>query len=178
MWGLEDDDDPELGMVQDLSRISYIGFLSHLRNINLPLDRSIKLTSPHRLHSQQYGIICPFATPDGGSVGYLKNMALLAKITASSDMSYIKECLAELEFVILLENFDSIFNRNITKIFLNGTLYAITYEPKLLIRTLKAYRRNNMINILTSITWNIKENDIIILTDPGRCCRPNNSFIK
>ena len=83
MWGLDDEDDPELGMVQDLSRISYIGFLTHLRAVNMPLDRSLKLTSPHRLHSQQYGIMCPFATPDGGSVGYLKNMALLTKIKSS-----------------------------------------------------------------------------------------------
>jgi len=171
MWGLEDDDDPELGMVQDLSRISYIGFLSHLRNVNMPLDRSIKLTSPHRLHSQQYGIMCPFATPDGGSVGYLKNLALLAKITSSSNVDYIKECLQDID-IILLENFNSILNRNITKIFLNGSLYGLTFEPNRIMRTLRAYRRNNLINILTSISWDIKNNDIRILTDSGRCCRP------
>ena len=172
MWGLEDTDDPELGIVQDLSRISYIGFLSHLRNINLPLDRSIKLTSPHRLHSQQYGIMCPFATPDGGSVGYLKNMALLAKVTPYSDINYIKDCFNDFEFVILIQHFNKIINRNITKIFLNGSYYAITYDPNLLIRTLRAYRRNNLINILISISWDIKNNIINILSDSGRCCRP------
>lgn len=172
MWGLEDDDDPELGMVQDLSRISYIGFLSHLRNVNMPLDRSIKLTSPHRLHSQQYGIICPFATPDGASVGYLKNLALLAKITSTSNIEFIKECLDDINLVILLENVNITLTRNITKIFLNGSYYGITYQPNLLIRTLKAYRRNNLFNVLTSISWDIKNNDIRILTDSGRCCRP------
>ena len=172
MWGLEDNDDPELGMVQDLSRISYIGFLSHLRNVNIPLDRDIKLTSPHRLHSQQYGIMCPFATPDGGSVGYLKNMALLAKVTPYSDINYIKDCFKDLKFVILIEHFNKVLNRNITKIFLNGSYYAITYEPNLLVRTLKAYRRNNLINILISISWDIKNNIINILSDSGRCCRP------
>jgi DNA-directed RNA polymerase II subunit RPB2 len=172
MWGLEDNDDPELGMVQDLSRISYIGFLSHLRNINIPLDRDIKLTSPHRLHSQQYGIMCPFATPDGGSVGYLKNMALLAKVTPYSDINYIKDSFKDLKFVILIEHFNKVLNRNITKIFLNGSYYAITYEPYLLVRTLKAYRRNNLINILISISWDIKNNIINILSDSGRCCRP------
>lgn len=172
MWGLEDDDNPELGIVQDLSRISYIGFLSHLRNVNMPLDRSIKLTSPHRLHSQQYGIICPFATPDGASVGYLKNLALLAKITSTSNIDYIKECLDDINLVVLLENVNITLTRNITKIFLNGSYYGITYEPNLLIRTLKAYRRNNLFNVLTSISWDIKNNDIKILTDSGRCCRP------
>ena len=171
MWGLEDDDDPELGMVQDLSRISFIGFLSHLRNVNMPLDRSIKLTSPHRLHSQQYGIMCPFATPDGASVGYLKNMAILAKITSTSQVKYIKECLNDLN-IILLENFNKSINRNITKIFINGSYYALTYDPNLLVRTLKAYRRNNLINLLISISWDIKNNEIRILTDSGRCARP------
>jgi DNA-directed RNA polymerase II subunit RPB2 len=172
MWGLEDDDDPELGMVQDLSRISYIGFLSHLRNVNIPLDRDIKLTSPHRLHSQQYGIMCPFATPDGASVGYLKNMALLAKITPNSNIDFVKECLNDISSIILIENYNKSLNRNITKIFLNNSLYAITFEPNMLVRTLKAYRRNNLINPLISISWNIKNNIINILTDSGRSCRP------
>jgi DNA-directed RNA polymerase II subunit RPB2 len=44
MWGPAQDD-PEQGLVQDLSRISYIGFLSHLRRVNMPLDRTIKITS-------------------------------------------------------------------------------------------------------------------------------------
>ena len=171
MWGLDDTDDPELGMVQDLSRISYIGFLSHLRNINMPLDRSIKLTSPHRLHSQQYGIICPFATPDGASVGYLKNMALLTKITSSSDVNYIIECLNDIG-IILMEDFNGYLNRNICKIFVNGSLYGLTKKPEYLIRVLRAYRRNNLFNLLTSLAWNIKENEIRIITDSGRCCRP------
>ena len=80
----------------------------------MPLDRSLKLTSPHRLHSQQYGIMCPFATPDGGSVGYLKNMALLTKITSSIDVECIKECLNDIG-IILLEDYNGKMNRNIGK---------------------------------------------------------------
>ena len=171
MWGLDDDDDPELGKVQDLSRISYIGYISHLRNVNMPLDRSIKLTSPHRLHSQQYGYMCPFATPDGGSVGYLKNLALLTKITSTSNVDNIKKCLIDLD-VILIENFNLNINKNIVMVFINGSLFAITKEPYKLIKTLRLYRRNNLINILISISWNIKLNEIRILTDAGRPCRP------
>ena len=74
-WGIVDEKDPDLQKVQDLSRISFIGFLSHLRRVNIPLDRSIKITGPHKLHCNQYGIMCPYETPDGASVGYLKNLA-------------------------------------------------------------------------------------------------------
>ena len=92
-WGLINNSDPELGKVQDLSRISYVGFLSHTRRVNMPIDRSLKVTEPHKLHSQQWGIMCPYETPDGASIGYLKNLAILAKITAGINVNNIKKCL-------------------------------------------------------------------------------------
>jgi DNA-directed RNA polymerase II subunit RPB2 len=170
-WGLAEDDDPELGRVQDLSRISYIGFLSHLRRVNMPLDRSIKVTAPHKLHSQQWGIMCPFETPDGASVGYLKNLAFLTKVTSGTNPEIIRECLIDIG-VIPIENYDIPLNRNITKVFINGSWFGITGDPIKITRTLKAYRRNGLINILISISWHINVNEIRILTDAGRACRP------
>jgi len=171
MWGLASSEDPELGKVQDLSRISYIGYLSHLRRVNMPLDRSIKITSPHKLHCNQYGIMCPFETPDGASVGYLKNLAFLTKIAAGTGVQNIKDCLIDLS-VIPIEDYLSPYDKNLGKVFINGSLYAITRTPHILCRTLKLYRRNNLINILTSISWNIKDNEIRILTEAGRPSRP------
>ena len=170
-WGIVNDEDPELGKVQDLSRISYIGFLSHLRRVNMPLDRSIKITSPHKLHCNQYGIMCPFETPDGASVGYLKNLAFLTKIAAGTSTENIKKCLLDIG-IIPIEDFDSPFEKDICKVFLNGTLYGITFDPYKITRTLKAYRRNSLINILISISWHIKSNEIRVLTEAGRPSRP------
>ena len=170
-WGLASDEDPELGKVQDLSRISYIGYLSHLRRVNIPIDRSIKITGPHRLHSQQWGMMCPFESPDGGSIGYLKNLSLLAKITAGLNNENIIKCLIDIG-IIPLENYNLYINKNITKVFLNGTLFGITGDPIFVTRILKAYRRNGLINILISISWNIKTNEIRIFTEAGRPCRP------
>jgi DNA-directed RNA polymerase II subunit RPB2 len=92
-WGAKPED-PDQEVIQDLGRISYIQYLSHVRRVNLPLDRSIKLTSPHRLHSQQWGIMCPFESPDGASIGYLKNFALLSHVTfgTDSDILYPEWC--------------------------------------------------------------------------------------
>tara|TARA_B100000795_G_C22806145_1_gene444988 strand:+ start:5444 stop:10042 length:4599 start_codon:yes stop_codon:yes gene_type:complete len=170
-WGLSTGDDPEMGKVQDLSRISYIGFLSHLRRVNIPIDRSIKITGPHRLHSQQWGMMCPFESPDGGSIGYLKNLSLLAKITAGLNTDNISQCLIDLG-IILLNNYNLYTNNNITNVFLNGTLFGITGDPIFISRILKAYRRNGLINILISISWHIPTNEIRIFTEAGRPCRP------
>ena len=171
MWGIASDEDPELGKVQDLARISYIGFMSHLRRVNMPLDRSIKLTGPHKLHSQQYGIMCPFETPDGGAVGYLKNLAFLTKIASGTNTDNIRRCLLDIG-IIPIEDYDIPLDRNICKVFINGSWFGITRDPMRMLRILRAYRRNSLINILISISWHIKENELRILTESGRPCRP------
>jgi DNA-directed RNA polymerase II subunit RPB2 len=170
-WGMSDSTDPELGRVQDLSRISYIGFLSHLRRVNMPIDRTIKIVSPHKLHPQQFGMFCPHETPDGASIGYLKNLAFLTKISAGTNPNNIRLCLNSIG-VIPIENYNNTLSRDITKVFINNTWYGITGDPVKILRILKAYRRNSLINILTSISWNIKYNEIRIFTEAGRCCRP------
>ena len=170
-WGLASDEDPELGRVQDLSRISYIGYLSHLRRVNMPIDRSLKITSPHKLHCQQWGIMCPFESPDGASIGYLKNLAFLSKVAAGTDAEFIKTCLNDIG-VTPIEFYNLPLDRNITKVFINNTWFGITEDPINIIRILKAYRRNAFINILTSISWNVKHNEIKIFTETGRAVRP------
>jgi DNA-directed RNA polymerase II subunit RPB2 len=170
-WGLENDDNEESGKVQDLSRISYIGFLSHLRRVNMPIDRSIKVTAPHKLHSHQWGIMCPFETPDGAAVGYLKNLAFLTKVTAGTNPEYIRRCLSDIG-VIPIENYNLKLNKNITKVFVNNSWYGITNDPILIMRTLRAYRRNALINILTTILWNNSSNEIRVYVDVGRAVRP------
>ena len=170
-WGLINNSDPELGKVQDLSRISYVGFLSHTRRVNMPIDRSIKVTEPHKLHSQQWGIMCPYETPDGASIGYLKNLAILVKITAGINVDNIKKCLEDIGVVPLLQS-NTYSNKNITNVFVNGTLFGITGDPLFVTRLLKAYRRNGLINILISISFNITANELRIFTEAGRPCRP------
>ena len=170
-WGLINNSDPELGKVQDLSRISFVGSLSHTRRVNMPIDRSIKVTEPHKLHSQQWGIMCPYETPDGASIGYLKNLALLAKITAGVNVDNIKRCLEDIGVIPLIAN-NGYGNKNITNVFVNGTLFGITGDPLFVTRLLKAYRRNGLINILISISFNITANELRIFTEAGRPCRP------
>lgn len=173
MWG-PITDDPELGIVQDLSRISYIGTLSHLRRVNNGLDRSIKLTSPHRLHSQQWGVICPFESPDGASIGYLKNFALLTHVTFGTSPSSIVQTLQLTKVTSSLASLSTVFlaSRDVIKVFINGTLYGITTDPVYMIRVLRLFRRNGLLSQFIAVAWNIKENEIRINTDAGRPCRP------
>ena len=169
-WGPKPEN-PDQEVVQDLSRISYIGFLSHLRRVNLPLDRTIKITSPHRLHSQQWGIMCPFESPDGASVGYLKNFALLSHVTFGTDSNNLTECFSDLG-VLPLDQIDSKDLHRFTAIYLNGQWMGGHTDPATFVRTLRLYRRNALINIFTSISWEIKTNIVRVMSEAGRPCRP------
>lgn len=173
MWGVVEDD-PEQGKVQDLSRISYVGFLSHVRRINLPLDRTIKLVSPHRLHPQQYGLMCPFESPDGKNIGYLKNFAITCHVTFGCDPVPLKDILIYEMGVVPLETVSSkmAHNRDYTKVFVNGLWMGMTSNPIDLTKMLRLYRRNGILNPFVSISFDISANLVRLLTDPGRPCRP------
>lgn len=172
MWGSEDKD-PEQGRVQDLARISYLGYLSHMRRINLPLDRSRRNVPPHRLHPQQWGFFCPFETPDGQSIGLLKNFSLLSYVTFGTKEETITEYLPRLGIIPLYKATSvKVASKEITKVLVNGTWFGITNDPVYHARLLKAMRRNGYINPFVSISWNIRENNLHIQTEPGRMCRP------
>lgn len=172
MWG-PIDKDPDQAKVQDLARISYIGFLSHLRRVNLPLDRSIKVTSPHRLHAQQWGIMCPFESPDGASIGYLKNFSMLTHVTFATNPRVIEMCLLELDVTPLqYVTHGMVQSKDTIKVFINGNMFGVTFEPAKLLRMVRLYRRNGLLNPFTSISWDISRSTIRIQSEAGRPCRP------
>jgi len=52
-----------IGLVQDLSRLSWNSCISHLRKINLDMDPTAKVVKPHLLNNSQFGYIDPVDTP-------------------------------------------------------------------------------------------------------------------
>ena len=72
-----------------LNRLTYISSLSHLRRVNTPIDKSGKLVPPRRLHNSTWGFLCPAETPEGQSVGVVKNLSYLTIISGYSDSNPI-----------------------------------------------------------------------------------------
>lgn len=170
-WGSEEHTKrPEV--IQDLNRLSFNSFISHLRKVNLPLDSSAKIIGPRLLHTSQWGIIDPVDTPDGGNVGLHKHICLGAHITSGYSSLEIIKLLKEVTFIELLEQLRPDYISKSIKIFVNGNWIGITTVPISLIDLMKKYRRLGLIPIYTSISWSIKEEIIYIYTDSGRLCRP------
>ena len=169
-WGLKNKVTKK-GIAQMLGRLSYAGFLSNMRRVIAPIDRSGKLIDPRTLHNTQWGGICPSETPEGASVGIVKNLAMMASITEASSAIPINGCLEENE----VRDFDEIKPKDIlnyAKVFVNGDWRGIHKDPPKLMRVLRGLRRSGVIHPHISIFWDIEQGEINIQTDSGRLTRP------
>lgn len=169
-WGLQAKAEAG-GIVQDLNRLSYIGFLSHLRRVNNPLDREIKTLAPHRLHGTQWGSLCPVESPDGASIGLLKNLAILCRVTSDADpkrvMSFIETCGA-----IKAASMPTSDAATKPKILINGVWIYCTDDPiDILVKT-RSERSKGQLGEFVSISFNIHTEELHFYTTSGRCTRP------
>jgi len=170
-WGSEEHTKRE-GVVQDLNRLSFNAFVSHLRKISLPLEASAKIVGPHLLHNSQWGIIDPLDTPDGGNVGLHKHMSIVAQITKSCSGHPMARWMRMFGGLRLLEEITMKDISVSSKVFLNGNWIGVVVEPDKLIRRIRLQRQLALLPIYMSAHWNIQENAIFIYTDGGRLTRP------
>ena len=159
------------GIVQDLNRNSMLGTLSHTRRLSYPLPSGSKSIGPRKLHNSQWGFVCPTESPDGGNVGIINHLSIIAKVTTNISETGIVDCLKDVN-ILFIENsiIDDVYDK--TKIFLNGRIFGLYSNPQFLYKYLKLLKLNSIININTSISWDIKSNEFHIFTDSGRIIRP------
>jgi DNA-directed RNA polymerase II subunit RPB2 len=170
-WGSQEHT-KKLGAVQDLNRLSYNSFISHLRKINLPMDSSAKVVKPRLLHGSQWGIIDPVDTPDGGNVGFHKHMAISTHITSGCSGYPMMKFMRSICNMKLLEECSNKYLYSSTKVMINGGWIGVITTPTETLRLIKKYKRNGLIPLYTSVNWNIQKNELTIYTDSGRLCRP------
>ena len=160
------------GAVQDLNRLSYNSFLSHLRKINLPFDSSAKVVGPRLCHGSQYGLIDPVDTPDGGNVGLHKHLTIATKITVHIDPNVILKWLDNHCTIYYLGFVSNKILFNKTKLFVNGNLIGCIEDPFILKEKFLSARRIGLIPYFVSFSFIIIDNEIQIYTDGGRLIRP------
>ena len=170
-WGSESHT-KRLGVVQDLNRLSWNTFISHLRKLNLPIDSTAKVVKPRLLNGSQWGFIDPLDTPDGGNCGLHKHLAISTYITSgTSSFPIIKWLRINTLMKTILECSYEYLSNN-TKIIVNGNWVGVIDRPIELVNNLKLYRRNGVLPIFTSVSFNYNTNEIYIYTDSGRLTRP------
>jgi len=169
-FGIKNTNSNKCGVAQVLNRLTYISSLSHLRRINTPIDKSGKLIPPRKLHNTQWGFICAAESPEGGSVGVVKNLGYLTHITIKSNINMVYDVLDKM--VEKIENFKPKELFNYVKIIINGNWIGIVKEPIKVYKYLKDCKYKGIINIYTSIVFDYKNKEIKICNDAGRLMRP------
>ena len=170
-WGSKEYTSKE-GIVQDLNRLSYNSALSHCRKLNLPLSSTAKVVAPRLLHASQWGFIDPVDTPDGGHIGLHKHLAISTRISDTTPLVDMVNWILKNTDVIVLTKCSLLLCDSETKIFINGSWIGMTKYPYELLNKFNVYKRNGLIPILSTISFNIQDNTIEIFCDSGRLTRP------
>lgn len=169
-FGIKQVNSNKVGVAQVLNRLTYIASLSHLRRINTPIDKSGKLIPPRKLHNTCWGYVCGAETPEGGSIGVVKNLSYMSHITIPSNSSGLYDFVEP-----YIEKFDKIKDNDIgkeVKVFISGSWIGISRNPIELYDSLKDKKLKGIINIYTSIVFDYKNKEIRICNDAGRLTRP------
>jgi DNA-directed RNA polymerase II subunit RPB2 len=164
----------KIGVSQVLNRLNYISGLSHLRRISTPIEKTGKLIAPRKLHNTQWGFICPSETPEGHSVGVVKNMSSTAIVSIYSNAKTIKEFIRAAGTLKPLSTTSTAEKHSSTRLFLNGawlgTLNSADTLPML--ELLRKAKRCGRIHVQTGIIWKASLREIWITTEAGRMLRP------
>lgn len=170
-WGSEAHT-KRVGVVQDLNRLSWNSFISQLRKLNLPLDASAKVVGPRLLNSSQWGFIDPIDTPDGGNIGLHKHMAISTLITSGYSCWPLIKWLRSKTAIRILQECTPEFMGSLSKVIVNGVWIGGIENPLELVKLIKLFRRNGIIPVYTSVSFDYENNEIYIYSDGGRLTRP------
>jgi DNA-directed RNA polymerase beta subunit len=109
-------------------------------------------------------------TPEGASVGIVKNLAYMSHITIHSNSipiyEYVMPHIIDIASVQPVDMFDKV------KVFINGAWVGISDNPKELYAMLKEKKHRGIMNIYTAVIFDYKKGEIRICNDAGRLMRP------
>jgi len=151
-----------------------VSAIANLRRINTPISREGKAPKPRQLHYTSWGIVCAVETPEGGSCGLVKNLAILSHVRVGSVSMPIAQVVANVKGVQVtpLLHADAILRKTGCLIFVNGVIIGYVQESQLtsLATSLRAKRRNADLPFDVSIS--VSQRSLWVNSDPGCLVRP------
>ena len=160
------------GVLQAMSRLSYVDFMSHCRRVILDFDTGMKLTGPRKLHPSQFGYFCTSETPTGASIGITKNLSIMTAISTASQTTKFFEWLRTTGRVYRPEDVTEQQRIIFVPVYINGGMFGYTAKPYLLTGVLKAFKRSGCLPYSASIVFSIRDRIVYIYMDAGRPLRP------
>jgi DNA-directed RNA polymerase II subunit RPB2 len=160
------------GVIQALSRLSYMDFMSHCRRVVLDFDTGMKLPGPRRLHTSQYGFFCTSETPGGASIGITKNLSMLTAISVATDPKPILDWLFKKGGVLMCDEMTPAMLTLSVPVFLNAGIIGYTLRPVALRDALKVLKWTGCLPASASIGFSVRDRRVFLFVDEGRPMRP------
>ena len=169
-FSIKQSNSSKVGVAQVLNRLTYVASLSHLRRINTPLEKSGELIAPRKLHNTTWGFLCPAETPEGQSIGVVKNISYMAHLTIPTNSSSLRDYV--MPAITSVDDATPFELHKKAKVFVNGAWVGVTDKPVEFYQDMKNKKYRGIINIYTSIVLDFKALEIRICNDGGRLTRP------
>ncbi len=161
------------GVLQALSRLSYLDFMSHCRRVVLKFDTSEKTPGPRHLHASQYGYFCTNETPSGASIGITKNLSILTTISTGMNPEPLVQWLYDRGGVATCASVNADEKAFYVPVYVNNGIIGYTSgDPTILVRVLKAMKLTGFLPPFVSVGFSYSQRRIFIYCDEGRPIRP------
>jgi DNA-directed RNA polymerase II subunit RPB2 len=166
----------KMGISQVMNRLTYLSGISHLRRISTPIEKTGKLIPPRKLHNTQWGFVCPAETPEGHSVGVVKNLSSTALVSLPSSPEPIVNILYDELGMVNLAMTTHQEKHTQCRVFINGAFIGIirdsSHSNVEVVRALRKAKTAGRINPYTSVVFNPRMNEVWMNTEGGRLLRP------
>ena len=166
----------KMGISQVMNRLTYLSGISHLRRISTPIEKTGKLIPPRKLHNTQWGFVCPAETPEGHSVGVVKNLGSTALVSLPSNPEPIVNILYDELGMVNLSETTHAEKHSQCRVYINGGWVGIIRESTMssieVVRLLRKAKTAGRMNPHTSVIFNPRLNEVWMNTEGGRLLRP------
>jgi DNA-directed RNA polymerase II subunit RPB2 len=162
------------GVSQVVNRLNYMAYISHMRRVSTPIEKAGKLIAPRKLHNSQWGYICPAETPEGHSVGVVKNMASTSSVSIFSNPRIVRDFFERFGTLKSLGKTSMKEKHGWTRVFLNGAWIGLlsVQDTTPTIEALRSAKRECQVHPQTGIIWKSALRELWITTEAGRMLRP------
>ena len=172
-WTVQKNGYMRTGVSQIMSRLTYPATISHLRRVIIPVGKEGKNVKIRQIHPTQCFFIDIIESPEGKSIGIVKNLALLAHITTGCNPILVREIVEKCDnFCVIDEDFFEDDNYNMYKIYINGAMIGLTSDPHDFYEELLNYKKACMFSNQVSFYYDDDDMEVRIFCDHGRFIRP------
>jgi DNA-directed RNA polymerase II subunit RPB2 len=169
-WAAQKNTYVRTGVSQVINHLTYPGTISHLRRVVIPVGKEGKNVKIRQIHPSQAFFIDIIESPEGKSIGIVKNLALLCNITTGVNPILTREMIEKCDHIMGCESY---FDRtDWWRVYLNGTLIGISYQPVKLHDELRELRELNVFSSQVSFYMDKDDREIRVFCDAGRYIRP------